>query len=98
MELHMSIRANVVATLNDRFRRSLQGGSVFVTRGILALGNDAFSDILNRVGEFDEFDQADDPFGEHDFGAFDHEGTNIFCKIDYYDRSRARGSPDPTNA
>ena len=91
----MSNRANPIATLNDRFRTSLQGGSVFVTRGILALGDEAFSDILSRVREFEHFDEDNDPHGEHDFGAFDHAGTKIFWKIDYYDRALKRGSPDP---
>jgi hypothetical protein len=27
---------------------------------------------------FDAFTEDDDPWGEHDFGAFDHEGERIF--------------------
>jgi hypothetical protein len=28
--------------------------------------------------------EDNDPHGEHDFGAFEHEGQRIFWKIDYY--------------
>jgi hypothetical protein len=43
------------------------------------------------------FTNDNDPYGEHDFGAFDVDGARLFWKIDYYDRSLSGGSPDPTD-
>lgn len=46
--------------------------------------------------EFSEFSEDNDPYGEHDFGAFDIEGAGkIFWKIDYYNRTMDGGSDDP---
>jgi len=46
------------------------------------------------------FPEGDDPYGEHDFGAFDHAGQRIFCKIDTYDPTEefglGRHPADPT--
>jgi hypothetical protein len=38
-----------------------------------------------------------DPFEEHDFGSFEHDGERIFWKIDYYDRSLTKGSGAPSD-
>ena len=87
-----------IAKLNDAFRRSFTGGQVFITRGISLLPHDAQAAITERVRSFEEFDEDNDPLGEHDFGAFDHDGQNIFWKIDCYDREMKRGSPNPADA
>ena len=46
---------------------------------------------------FEDFDEDNDPHGEHDFGAFDHDDQTIFWKIDCYDRELKWGSPDPAD-
>jgi Protein of unknown function (DUF3768) len=38
-----------------------------------------------------------DPYGERDFGGFEHQGEKIFWKIDYYDKSMKKGSEDPSD-
>jgi hypothetical protein len=38
-----------------------------------------------------------DPYEEHDFGAFDADGQRVFFKIDYYDESLSYHSPDPAD-
>ena len=40
---------------------------------------------------------ANDPHGEHDFGAFEFDGTPVMFKIDYYDKDLAFHSPDPAD-
>ena len=87
----------IIAKLNDAFRRSFTGGQVFITRGISSLPQDAQAAITERVRSFEHFDENNDPHGEHDFGAFDHDGQNIFWKIDCYDRELKWGSPDPAD-
>ena len=41
--------------------------------------------------------QANDPYGEHDFGSFDYNGEKIYWKIDYYDKSYQYLSENPAN-
>ena len=86
-----------IAELNDAFRRSFTGGQVFVTAGISALPQDAQAAIAERVRSFEQFDEDNDPHGEHDFGAFEHDGRTIFWKIDLYDLDHRFYSPDPTD-
>jgi hypothetical protein len=84
-----------LALLNDAFRRDPSGGQLFVTAGVIALGDAALPSILELVRAFDTFTLHSDPFSEHDFGSFEWGGERLFWKIDYYDRSLHFGSPDP---
>jgi hypothetical protein len=84
-----------IAELNDRFRSAdvnadpagLSLGKKVFTSGLRALGFEHMVAIAEKVQSFDTFTEDNDPHGEHDFGAFDHEGTRVFWKIDYYDRA-----------
>lgn len=51
--------------------------------------------ILEKIVAFSEFREDDDPYGEHDFGAIDHDEERIFWKIEYYDPSMVFASADP---
>ena len=86
-----------IVELNDAFRRSFTGGQVFLTRGISTLPQDMQGAIAERVRSFEDFGENNDPHGEHDFGAFDHDGRKIFWKIDCYDLAHRFYSPDPTD-
>lgn len=91
-----------VRALNDELRTgSLEtvarlGKRVF-TQGVWALGPSACLDILLKLKTFSDFEDANDPWKEHDFGAFHHKGEKIFWKIDYYDKACEAGSPDPSD-
>jgi hypothetical protein len=77
-----------IAELNDLCRKAFGlAGRVFQTQGISALPQRDQSAIREKVELFDSFTEDNDPHGEHDFGAFEHEGQRIFWKIDYYDRA-----------
>ena len=97
--------ASDIAQLNDRFRLSLGipafsggiPGKVIMTAGIAALPPDDMTAILNKVRAFNSFTEDNDPCGEHDFGAFDHDGRRIFWKIDYYAPDLIHGSEDPAD-
>lgn len=91
-------RAASIRDLNDRFRRSLTGGTLVLTAGIVALGAETQDRIIAAVRTFDTFDSGNDPWGEHDFGALDVDSHRVFFKLDYYDLARAMHSPDPTDA
>ena len=54
--------------------------------------------MLNaKIQEFDAFDDANDPYGEHDFGSCEHRGRKVFWKIDYYDKTLESGSENPAD-
>ena len=75
-----------IATLNDNFRKSFIGGQVLLTAGIAAMSSEDKANIISLVQNFDNFNEDNDPYKEHDFGSFDYNGSKIFWKIDYYDR------------
>ncbi len=86
-----------IRRLNDRFRRSGIGGDIFITRGIKELGDEGMKAVAAKVAGFDQFDHDNDPHGEHDFGAFYHDGRRIFWKIDYYGPDMMTVSEDPSD-
>ena len=86
-----------IRILNDELRQHLVGGLAVMTPGVAALGQEAVDRIVKTITVFDDFCHANDPHEEHDFGAFEDEGTAIFFKIDYYDRSLNHHSPDPAD-
>ena len=58
------------------------------------------ADILEGIRQmvkFRRFNPNNDPSGEHDYGAFDHNGRWFFWKVDYYDTDYKSGSPDPSD-
>lgn len=88
-------RAVELAALNDQARRTLTACKVFFTRGIIELNQEA--KILQLVKSYNDFTPENDPYGEHDFGAFDLDDTRIWWKFDYYDLHMQWASPDPTD-
>jgi hypothetical protein len=83
--------------LNDNLRKYLVGGSVVMTQGIAALGPEAVKRIVQTIAVYEDFCKKNDPYGEHDFGAFPVDGKTVFFKIDYYDKTLSSGSPDPSD-
>ena len=86
-----------IRALNDQLRQNFAGGHAVMTPGIAALGAEAVARIVKTVGVFDDFCHANDPHEEHDFGAFDADGQQVFFKIDYFDESLSYHSPDPAD-
>jgi hypothetical protein len=84
-----------VRALNDELRRFLSGQVAVITPGVASLGQEAVERIVKTIAVFDDFCHDNDPHEEHDFGAFDADGCRIFFKIDYYDKTLTRHSPDP---
>ena len=90
-------QADAIRDLNDKFRRTLTGGTLMLTAGIVALGADAQARIIAAVQSFDAFTPDNDPYGEHDFGSVEVDGEKIFFKFDYFDLNRAMHSDDPAD-
>jgi hypothetical protein len=94
----MSTSSPSITKLNDVLRTTFLTGRVILTEGIASLSETQQEDIITKVRTFDAFCEDNDPYGEHDFGAFDQEGVGkIFWKIDYYDVDYHWHSPDPAN-
>ena len=96
----------IIAEQNDRFRTTWGSdftvpGQIVLTRGVADLSPAAKSIIMQRVQNFSEFTEDNDPYGDHSFGAFEFEiadnSYHIFWKIDLYDQDYNRGSCDPAN-
>ncbi len=102
-------KAKQIAALNDLFRLNFfvpsfgprpVPGQVVCTRGISALPPETQIRVWAEVSNFNDFTEGDDPYCEHDFGAFDMRAVpeRIFWKIDYYEnRSCTFGSEDPSD-
>ena len=87
-----------IRALNDAFRRSFAGGTVVVTAGVESRPSDSRQSILARIRAFDNFDEDNDPHGEHDFGLIEDCDVRCFWKIDYYDTDLELMSPDPAGS
>jgi len=98
--------SKIIAEHNDRFRSYLGvphfgefeiKGKHLVTQGIHNLSPEDQIMIIAGVRNFKDFNQDNDPYGEHDFGKFSDNGHDIMWKIDYYDTQYEYGSPDPSD-
>ena len=87
-----------IAGLNDLARKHIGIKSkAMITSGISSLEPETQTEILEKVSTFDDFTDDNDPYKERDFGAFEHKGNSIYCKIDYYAPDMEHGSDDPTD-
>ena len=90
-------RAERIALLNDLCRTAMgMCGRLVQTEGMCALPQADQSAIREKVETYSDFNSDNDPYREHDFGAFEHHGERIFWKIDYYDNTLTKGSEDPS--
>jgi|AntAceMinimDraft_12_1070368.scaffolds.fasta_scaffold30269_4 hypothetical protein len=87
-------------TLDARYEKMRHGGIVRDVAVLSAIGMPgvaAMEDIgglMAKVRGYSTFTDSNDPYGEHDFGSFEHEGQLVFWKFDYYDLDMNLHSPD----
>jgi hypothetical protein len=93
----MQTQTERIRSLNDDIRQHLLSGGAVITPDVAALGQETLDRIVQTIAIFDDFCQANDPYDEHDFGAFDVDGITIFFKIDYFDRTLTHHSLDPAD-
>lgn len=97
-EVQMSNSVLSIAALNDRFRKQPHTyGRLMLTVGVKARGDAFVAQALRGIACYESFPHGDDPYGEHDFGAFVIDRQRIFWKIDYYDLTMTHGSADPSD-
>ena len=104
----MSDKAQLIAQHNDLFRMSCGlplsrqarsvPGQLMITAGIAALPGEVQADLVMAVMAFDDFNEDNDPHGEHYFGTINHPvAGKVFWKIDLFDTSLQFYTPDPTD-
>jgi hypothetical protein len=86
-----------IAALNDTLRKTLVGGKIMMTDGVAALPEETVALAFEQMRAFDKWTIDNDPYEEHDFGAFEVNGHRLFSKIEYFDRAMEYGSEDPTD-
>ena len=78
----LDLQAASIAAKNDCFRES--GLGILLSQGARTLRN--LEGLLGRIKMFNDFNEDNDPFGEHDSGSLKWEDEKVFWKIDYYDK------------
>jgi len=95
-------KAIEIAQLNDAFRRGdpTVPGQRFIAAGVVNLLkqlNTPVEQLIQRVAQFDDFTEHNDPHADHDFGSFEFHGHQLFWKVDCYDNDYNVASDDPTD-
>ena len=86
-----------IRSLNDAFRLSFTSTELHVSPGVLELSIGTQTEILDRVRNYRNFTEDNDPSMLHNKGQFDCQGHNIVWEI-YCMNNDGRGeSPDPAN-
>ena len=93
--------------LNDmtRTQPSIVNATWVMTRGVAALLTDdadkpdpaRLTALRTALATFDYWPEDNDPYAEHDFGAFDFLGERLFFKIDYYHPDHDSHAPVPSS-
>ncbi|KPF92517.1 hypothetical protein IP81_06510 [Novosphingobium sp. AAP83] len=84
-----------IARLNDAARTTLSDCRVVMTQGVADLGN--VGEVFEKVCSYTDFNERNDPYGEHDFGSFEFAGQLVFWKFDYFDVDLLMHSPDASD-
>ena len=92
-----SSKTDKIRELNDAFRRRFCGGRVVVTSGVAARGPEVTRKVVEAIRAFDNFNEDNDPHGEHDFVSVEVGNETFFWKIDYYDPTLCFGADDPSD-
>jgi len=87
-----------IRELNDAYRKHDKGnGRMFLTSGVQSLPLGELVELARKMAAFDDFNEDNDPYGEHDFGAIEQRGVKYFWKIDYYDLNLEFHSEDKSD-
>ena len=85
----MPTQETTKAARNDQIRKSAplmhKDDRFMITRALTAMGQSAVLEALKQTAAQTDFEPGNDPYGEHDFGAFTlSTGDKCFWKIDDY--------------
>ena len=86
-----------IAHLNDQHRQYIPITETVLTQTVSKLQVEQLIELIEKVRLFNTFDEDNDPWVEHDFGAVEIQGETYYWKIDYYDGNYQCHSPDPSD-
>lgn len=89
-----------IRELNDEFRRNMLDGNLgtlVLSAGVSTLNDRDRLVVVAKVYTFNDFNEGNDPYGEHDFGKVELKGESYFWKIDYYNKAMEYHSPDKSD-
>jgi hypothetical protein len=75
-------RSAKTRTINARSRKNFIGCIVHLSRTVQELGEPKRRQLILAVQEFEQFEEGDDPYHEHDFGSIELFGEKWFFKMD----------------
>lgn len=93
----MNAVAGRIAVLNDELRRNGRGGMTMLSSALAAKGPVFVLKAREAVRGFEQFDDGNDPYGEHDCAGVEVDGERILWKVDYYAPDMQHGSADPAD-
>jgi len=79
-----------IAKRNDNFRnlvlqKALDYGKAVISRTFNVLDEELKQEAYEKIREFTDFNEDNDPYNEHEFGKLSiSNGDNLYWKIDYY--------------
>ena len=94
------MNTNKIAELNNDLRKNLftpGQNQVFISQGVNSLPYIERARLLDKVQNFNDFNEGNNPYFENDFACIEHRGIKYFWKIDYYNKTMDAGSDDPSN-
>ena len=97
MDIETPTRLAAIRRLNMQFKSTFRGGEILLTSSVAALPDMVKASALQKVAEFNAFNEENDPNGEADYGSFDHCNREFWFKIEYWDLTLEHPSPDPTD-
>lgn len=106
VEAKAAADAAIIAQQNDRFRNTWGAdftipGQVVFTAALAEAGFATTAAAMAGVQQFADFNDDNDPYGDHSFGAVEikvgDETKTVWFKIDLYDKAYEYGSEQPTD-
>ncbi len=86
-----------IAKLNDdlRINGHVRNGRVIAVGSLVQADETLRNKVVAVMREFKDFNDDNDPYGEHDFGAFEVDGEQFMFKIDYFALDEETASEHP---
>lgn len=80
-----------VLAINPVWKGAMLQGQFVVSSGFRALPEDTQILLISAVATFNDFNDDNDPYGDHSFGVVEAAGARAFWKIDLYDTDYSFG-------
>ncbi|EQB11932.1 DUF3768 domain-containing protein [Sphingobium lactosutens] len=90
-------RRATIARLNDHLRCTGEDGWILLSAGVAGLPIATKDAVISAIRHFADFNDDNDPHGEHDCALLTVGNIQIIWKIDYYPRDRSAEDADPAD-